>query len=103
MLRAAGMAEEPNEAEGMGGGDADAPDVQSGTSPDRERDAASAPPPARSSSSVDVSQDSDVDVTAELSEEDHTVPAPGVIPGASQLPPAPIETIEAIAAAVGRL
>ncbi|AKV01833.1 Exonuclease SbcC [Labilithrix luteola] len=30
-------------------------------------------------------------------------PSPGLISGASQLPPAPIETIEAIAAAVGRL
>src|SRR5207248_6884689 len=38
-----------------------------------------------------------------LSEDDHTVPAPGAIPGASQLPPAPVETIEAIAAAVQRL
>jgi lipopolysaccharide biosynthesis regulator YciM len=34
---------------------------------------------------------------------DDTVPAPGVIPGASQLPPAPVETLEAIAAAVHRL
>lgn len=31
------------------------------------------------------------------------VPPPGAISGASQLPPAPVETIEAIAAAVGRL
>lgn len=51
--------------------------------------------------SVDVEEDA-ADVGT-LSEADHSVPPPGVIPGASQLPPAPIESIEAIAAAVSRL
>lgn len=36
-------------------------------------------------------------------EEDDPVPPPGAIAGASQLPPAPVAAIEAIAAAVGRL
>lgn len=36
-------------------------------------------------------------------EEDDPVAAPGAIPGASMLPPAPVEALEAIAAAVGRL
>jgi len=45
------------------------------------------------------------DKVAEEPEAEHeqSVPPPGAIPGASQLPPAPIETIEAIASAVGRL
>jgi hypothetical protein len=34
---------------------------------------------------------------------EQSIPPPGAISGASQLPPAPVETIEAIAAAVGRL
>src|SRR5579864_8863975 len=38
-----------------------------------------------------------------LSEDEHSVPPPGPIPGASQLPPAPVETLEAVAAAVSRL
>lgn len=49
----------------------------------------------------------DIEVSTDEPEEELAEPRevapPGAIPGASQLPPAPIETIEAIAAAVGRL
>ena len=69
------MAEEPNEAEGMD-----------------EGKPASADHPTE-----------DVEADVVLSGSPFLVPAPGAISGASQLPPAPIETIEAIAAAVGRL
>ncbi len=40
---------------------------------------------------------------ADLVDADPSIPPPGHIPGASQLPPASVETIEAITAAVARL
>lgn len=58
---------------------------------------------------VESLSDSTLDVADKVDADDEggtraqSVPPPGVIPGASQLPPAPVETIEAIAAAVGRL
>jgi tetratricopeptide (TPR) repeat protein len=83
MLPVGGMAEEPNEAEGMDGekaASADAPPGGIGTHVTLSGDAPPSPPLT-----------------------DAATPAPGAISGGSQLPPAPIETIEAIAAAVRRL
>src|SRR3954469_14672240 len=77
MLPVGGMAEEPNEAEGMDGGKAASAD---GPAEDAEARAAVAP--------IGI---------------DTAAPAPGAIAGASQLPPASIEAIEAIASAVSRL
>jgi lipopolysaccharide biosynthesis regulator YciM len=49
--------------------------------------------------------DSTLAIADKVDEPEHeqSVPPPGVIAGASQLPPAPVETIEAIAEAVARL
>ena len=78
------MADEPNEVEGTDGSD--------------ESRAASLDADVEIET-LSVSPDADPDAPPEIV----IPPPPGVISGASQLPPAPIETIEAIAAAVGRL
>ncbi len=74
------MAEEPNEAEGMDEGKAASDD----------------------SPTADVEVEAKLSVAPDSLHELH-VAAPGPIPGGSQLPPAPVETIEAIASAVSRL
>ncbi|MBX3186980.1 MAG: hypothetical protein KF819_08195 [Labilithrix sp.] len=72
------MAEEASESEGI-----DTEEAASGVGPSTRADG-------------------DADDAAPL-EPEQTVPAPGVIPGASMLPPASVETLDAIAAAVLRL
>jgi tetratricopeptide (TPR) repeat protein len=80
MFRPAEMAEEPNEAEGMAEVEASSDDAAADSLSDASLGVAAALPPFAAAP-----------------------PAPGVIPGGSQLPPAPIETLEAVAAAVSRL
>jgi hypothetical protein len=101
------MAEEPNEAEGIDEGEASSEDVSVDVG--EEADGSD----AHVVHSLGDSRDSLASSTigaADMTDENvaHAplppLPAPpGMISGASQLPPAPIETIEAIAAAVGRL
>jgi cellulose synthase operon protein C len=105
MFRPAGMAEEPNEAEGIDEGDASAEEVLV----DSSSESPEAPERLEPVEHVEVIAEADVasegapppDLPAGLPSD--LPPAPGAISGASQLPPAPVETIEAIAAAVARL
>ena len=104
MFPSAGMAEEPNEAEGNDEGEASSEDVSVDVGEDADGSDAHVvhslgdSRDALASSSIGAADKIDEDVAhAPLP------PAPGMISGASQLPPAPIEIIEAIAAAVGRL
>ena len=98
------MAEEPNEAEGIDEREASSEDVSVDVA--EEVDGSD----AHVVHSLGGSRDSLASPTigaADTIDGDVALaplpPPPGMISGASQLPPAPIETIEAIAAAVGRL
>ncbi|MEA2746300.1 MAG: hypothetical protein QOI41_443 [Myxococcales bacterium] len=93
------MAEEPNEAEGIDEGEASSEDVSVEVGDGADGDVVHSLGNSLSSSTIGVATEvaDDAGIPAALP------PPPGMISGASQLPPAPIETIEAIAAAVGRL
>jgi hypothetical protein len=99
------MAEEPNEAEGIDEGEASSEDVSVDVG--EEADGSDADVVHSLGDSRDSLASSTTVGAAENVDEDgadaRLPPPPGMISGASQLPPAPIETIEAIAAAVGRL
>lgn len=104
MFLPAGMAEEPNEAEGIDEGEASSEDVVVDSSSESS-DVVSSLTSGAASGVTQTLSDSTLGVAAVASAEHDLVapPPPGAISGASQLPPAPVETIEAIAAAVGRL
>lgn len=101
MFLHAEMAEEPNEAEGIDEGEASSEDVVhvSVESPSESSDVVASLGLASHSKRPNAAADA-ADADAPTFE---APPAPGAISGASQLPPAPVETIEAVAAAVGRL
>ena len=100
----------PPPATYTGAVDADDPDVVHSLRPPQAR--GSQAPPSRASQPPRPSHDLPVESLSDSTlgvadkaddEDDSSVPAPGAIPGASMLPPAPVETLEAIASAVGRL
>ena len=106
------MAEEPNEAEAIDEGETSSEDVSIEPDPNDgdgdgdvvsslEKSSSPAAPAvvgALSSGTLGVADKVDGPDSSE-----RLPPPPGMISGASQLPPAPIETIEAIASAVARL
>ena len=97
------MAEEPNEAEGIDEGESSSEDVSVDVGEDADGSDAHV---VHSLGNSHDSLSSTLGVAEKIDEDaGHSPlpPPPGMISGASQLPPAPIETIEAIAAAVGRL
>ena len=94
--------ERPPEVTNTGSEDPDDPDVVHSLKPQaRASQASERPAETLSDSTLGVADKADDGTEAD--DHEQSVPPPGAIPGASQLPPAPIETIEAIAAAVGRL
>jgi tetratricopeptide (TPR) repeat protein len=104
------MAEEPNEAEGIDEGEASSEDVSVDVAEDVDgSDAHVVHSLGGARDSLDSLASSNIVATDTIDEDvahaplPPLPPPPGMISGASQLPPAPIETIEAIAAAVGRL
>ena len=92
------VASAPPPATTTGAEDPDDPDVVHSLKPQPARESLAARP-------VESLSDSTLGVAEKAADDGdpQAVAPPGAIPGASQLPPAPIETIEAIAAAVGRL
>ena len=121
------MAEEPKETAAIRDGETASEPAERGTPdvrPDDAEEAVAATsddarPASAAGSAADVDGSADAsgkdDRKSDAEDEDEEsdelssdaaipdVPPPGAIPGASQLPPAPIEAIEAIAAAVARL
>lgn len=93
------MADEPNEAEGIDAGAASSEEAVADSSSESSDVVTSEGSQVLSDSTLGAAEPVPPDAGAPAA----AVPAPGAIAGASQLPPASIETIEAIAAAVGRL